>query len=47
LAEGLAHLDVFSSLAEAAIRYNYKCPRLTDSDEIVIKAGRHPVLSVL
>ena len=44
LAEGLAHLDVFSSLAEAAIRYNYKCPRLTDSDEIVIKAGRHPVV---
>jgi DNA mismatch repair protein MutS len=44
LAEALAHTDVYASLAEAAIRYNYKRPKLTDSDEIVIKNGRHPVV---
>jgi DNA mismatch repair protein MutS len=44
LAEALAHLDVFSSLADVAIRYNYKRPKLTNDDEIVIKGGRHPVV---
>jgi DNA mismatch repair protein MutS len=44
LAEALAHLDVFSSLAEVAIRYSYKRPKLTNDDEIVIKGGRHPVV---
>jgi DNA mismatch repair protein MutS len=44
LAEALAHIDVYASLAEAAIRYNYKRPKLTDGDEIVIKNGRHPVV---
>ena len=44
LAEALAHLDVFSSLAEVAIRNNYKRPKLTNDDAILIKGGRHPVV---
>jgi len=44
LAEALAYLDVFSSLAEVAVRYNYKRPKLTDADEIIIKNGRHAVV---
>jgi len=44
LADALAHLDVFSSLAEVAARYGYVRPELTTSREIVITQGRHPVL---
>jgi DNA mismatch repair protein MutS len=44
LASTLAHIDVFSSLAEVAVRYNYNRPELTNDDEIVIKQGRHPVV---
>lgn len=44
LADALAHIDVFSSLAEVAIRDNYVCPELTAGNEIVIKQGRHPVV---
>jgi DNA mismatch repair protein MutS len=44
LADTLAQIDVFSSLAEAASRYNYIRPELTDGDEIIIKQGRHPVV---
>ncbi|MEE8420393.1 MAG: DNA mismatch repair protein MutS, partial [Dehalococcoidales bacterium] len=44
LADALAHIDVFSSLAEVAIRDNYVCPELTSGNVIVIKQGRHPVV---
>ncbi|MDD5288736.1 MAG: DNA mismatch repair protein MutS [Dehalococcoidales bacterium] len=44
LAEALANIDVFAGLAEVAIRYNYKRPKLTNDDEIIIKGGRHPVV---
>jgi len=44
LANTLAEIDVFSSLAEVASRNNYIRPELTDGDEIVIKQGRHPVV---
>ncbi|MBI4185963.1 MAG: DNA mismatch repair protein MutS [Chloroflexi bacterium] len=40
----LAHLDVFSSLAEVAARYGYVRPELTAGGDIVIKEGRHPVV---
>lgn len=40
----LARLDVFQSLAEAASRYNYVCPEMSDSGCIRIKEARHPVL---
>jgi DNA mismatch repair protein MutS len=44
LANALAHLDVFASLAEVAVRYGYVRPTLTEGNEIVIKEGRHPVV---
>jgi DNA mismatch repair protein MutS len=44
LARGLAHLDVYSSLAEAAVRNNYVRPQLNDDLSIIIKEGRHPVV---
>lgn len=40
----LANIDVFSSLAEVAVRYNYVRPKLTADSEIVISDGRHPVV---
>jgi DNA mismatch repair protein MutS len=44
LADALAHLDVFTSLAEVAVRYGYCRPRLDKDDVIAIKGGRHPVV---
>jgi DNA mismatch repair protein MutS len=43
-ARALAQIDVFASLAEAAVRYNYARPELTAEDAITIKGGRHPVV---
>ncbi|MCX8125711.1 MAG: DNA mismatch repair protein MutS, partial [Dehalococcoidia bacterium] len=43
-ARALAELDVFTALAEAAARYGYIRPEVTDEDVISIKAGRHPVV---
>jgi DNA mismatch repair protein MutS len=40
----LANTDVFSSLAEVAVRYGYVRPKLTTDSEIVISDGRHPVV---
>ncbi|MDP2730061.1 MAG: DNA mismatch repair protein MutS [Dehalococcoidales bacterium] len=44
VAEALASVDVFSSLAEVAGRYSYVRPELTSGNEIDIKEGRHPVV---
>jgi DNA mismatch repair protein MutS len=44
LADTLAHLDVFSSLAEVAVRNNYHRPVLTNDDTVAINGGRHPVV---
>ena len=44
VANALASMDVFSSLAEVAMRYGYVRPRLTTDKEIVITQGRHPVV---
>jgi len=44
LADALANIDVFSSLAEVAIRYSYVRPELTTGNEIAIANGRHPVV---
>ncbi len=44
VADALAHLDVFSSLAEVAVRHNYRRPELIDGDTILIRGGRHPVV---
>jgi DNA mismatch repair protein MutS len=43
-ARALAEIDVFAGLAEAAARYGYKRPELTDDDAISIRGGRHPVV---
>ncbi len=44
LANAIAELDVFSSLAEVAVRNNYVRPDLNDGTKIIIKDGRHPVV---
>ena len=44
VADALANIDVFSSLAEVAVRYHYVRPELTMGNEISIKQGRHPVV---
>jgi DNA mismatch repair protein MutS len=44
VATTLAHLDVFSALAEAAVRHHYVRPQLTTDDTITILGGRHPVV---
>jgi DNA mismatch repair protein MutS len=44
VAAAVAHVDAFCSLAEAAARYGYVRPQLTEEDEIIVSAGRHPVL---
>lgn len=43
-ARAVAHLDVFCSLADVAVREGYCRPTLTDDDLLVIKDGRHPVV---
>ena len=40
----IALVDVFCSLAEVAVRYNYSRPELTTGEEIIIMHGRHPVV---
>ena len=44
LADALAHIDVYTSLAEAAHRYNYVRPELNTTTTINITGGRHPVV---
>jgi DNA mismatch repair protein MutS len=45
-ARALAHLDVVTALAEVALRNNYARPTLTETDELRIVAGRHPVVEL-
>jgi len=44
LASDIAWIDVMASLAEAAVQYNYVCPKVIETDKIIIKDGRHPVI---
>ncbi|MDQ6693727.1 MAG: DNA mismatch repair protein MutS [Chloroflexota bacterium] len=44
IAEALALLDVFSTLAEVAVRHSYTPPELDEGTLIEIKEGRHPVV---
>lgn len=46
-AEKLARLDVYYSLAEAAVKNNYCAPEVDYSDVIDIKDGRHPVVELV
>ena len=43
-AEAISLVDVFCSLADVASRNGYVRPELSDSDEIWIRQGRHPVV---
>lgn len=43
-ARALAHIDVYSSLAEVASRHGYVKPRLNSGGSIRIRGGRHPVV---
>jgi DNA mismatch repair protein MutS len=43
-AEAVAELDVLQSLADVAHSRNYVCPEMDDSDHLVIREGRHPVI---
>ena len=44
VAEGIAKIDVLTSLATIAIENNYTRPIVDESNDFLIKAGRHPVL---
>ncbi len=44
MAVALAELDSLVSLSEAAVRYNYIRPILSDNGKTVILEGRHPVV---
>ena len=43
----LANLDVFQSLATAAVRHNYVRPRMTQGPTMDIRGGRHPVIEAV
>ena len=47
LAQALAELDVYAALAEVAKRRGYSRPEFTDSQEIEIVEGRHPVIEAI
>ncbi|MDL1971278.1 MAG: DNA mismatch repair protein MutS [Candidatus Desulfofervidaceae bacterium] len=44
LAANIAWIDVMASLAEVAVQYNYVRPKVVETDKIIIKDGRHPVI---
>ena len=43
-ARAIAQLDVFASLAEAAVSGDYVCPEIVADDVLEIQEGRHPVV---
>lgn len=43
-ASALAEIDALAALAEHAGRNNWIAPKLSESNEIIIEAGRHPVV---
>ena len=46
-AQAVAELDVASTLAQVAVDNRYKRPRFSDSGEMRIEGGRHPVVEKL
>jgi DNA mismatch repair protein MutS len=44
IARVIAELDVFTALADAAVREGYVRPTMTDDFDLDIRAGRHPVV---
>jgi DNA mismatch repair protein MutS len=47
VAQALAEIDVFASLAEAAIRNHYVRPDITSDSKLQIIEGRHPVVETM
>ncbi len=46
-AGAIARLDVYCSLAQVAARNGYCCPVVDNSDKLIIKDGRHPVVETM
>lgn len=46
-AEAIAQIDALQSLATVAVERRYIRPQITDSDRLVIKEGRHPVVEAV
>ena len=44
IADAVAYADVVASLAEIAVENNFVKPILDESDDFIVKNGRHPVL---
>ncbi len=44
MADVLAHLDYWQSLAEAAVRHGWTRPLLNDNSGLNIRQGRHPII---
>jgi DNA mismatch repair protein MutS len=42
----LGELDVYSALAEVALKNDYTRPKLTNGDELYIRQGRHPIVEL-
>ena len=40
----IAELDIFLSFADNAIKYNYCCPKISDTKSLILKDARHPVI---
>ena len=47
LADSIAKLDVLNSFAAAALENNYTKPEIDESNDFIIKNGRHPVLELI
>ncbi len=44
IADAVAYADVVTSLAEVALENNFTKPVIDNSDDLIVKNGRHPVL---
>lgn len=44
ISECIANADVYTALANAAVENNYCCPEVDESDDFIVKGGRHAVL---
>ncbi|OPA74701.1 DNA mismatch repair protein MutS [Paenibacillus selenitireducens] len=47
LAEKVAEIDVYQSLATVSAKHRFVKPVLTDGDDLVVKSGRHPVVEAV
>jgi DNA mismatch repair protein MutS len=44
LAHAIAHTDALLGFARVAATHRYVCPRFTESQDVIVEAGRHPVV---